>query len=60
MSDVSVRTTQLHNCLERMLAGDLAARDELLRRWQELCAGVNPFPQPSLSPDLLNTEETSP
>lgn len=32
MSDPSVHTIQLHNWLERMQAGDLAARDELVRR----------------------------
>jgi len=32
MSDPSVHTTQLHHWLERMQAGDRAARDELLRR----------------------------
>src|SRR4051794_31546076 len=31
MSDPSVRTTQLHLWLERMRAGDVGARDELLR-----------------------------
>ena len=31
MSDSSIRTLQLHGWLERMRAGDLAARDELLR-----------------------------
>src|SRR5262245_31807408 len=31
MYDRSVHTTQLHGWLDRMRAGDLAARDELLR-----------------------------
>ena len=32
MPDSSVHTTQLHGWLERMRAGDLAAREEMLRR----------------------------
>jgi len=32
MPDLSVHTRELHHWLERMRAGDLAARDELLRR----------------------------
>src|ERR1051326_1878602 len=31
MAEVSFRTTQMHHWLERLRAGDLAARDELLR-----------------------------
>ncbi len=32
MSEESLHTTQMHDCLERMRAGDMGVRDELLRR----------------------------
>lgn len=35
MNEPSFRTTRLHACLERMRAGEVAARDELIRDCQE-------------------------